>query len=248
MPFWYYNVVTETTLDSIGSIRLFQSKQGYRFSVDALILAAFVDLPRAGRIADLGAGSGIVGLLLAKKYPEARITLYELQESLAELAGKNIVLNNLEARVKVIREDLREVKRTQGNRTGSFDLIVSNPPFRRVRTGLLSIGEERALARHEISLKLPELAAAVSFLLRVRGRFYLIHHPARLSELIETLSRERIEVKRLRFVHSTVSTEAKMVLVEAVKQGRGGIKVEQPFFVYERPGVYSAEMQGIYEE
>lgn len=235
----------ERTLDSIGPIRLHQFKKGYRFSVDALLLADFVDLPRAGRIADLGAGSGIIGLLLAKRYPDARIILYELQTSLAELARKNVVLNHLENRIEVITADLREVRRSLKSHAGSYDVIVSNPPFRRVRTGLLSMGEERALARHEISLKLSELASSVSFFLRAKGRFFMIYHPARLPELIETLSPERLEVKRLRFVHSTVSTEAKMVLVEAVSQGRRGIKIEPPFFVYERPGMYSDAMKRI---
>lgn len=231
----------ETTLDSIRDIKLYQYRHGYRFSVDALLLYSFVNLKRVSKIADLGAGSGIVGLLLAKKYPDAEVTLFELQDSLVRLAEKNITLNSLEDRVRVIKTDIREIKTRH-----CFDLIVSNPPFRGVKSGLISRGEERAIARHEISLKLPELIDAVSHLSMAKGRFCIIYHPNRLLELIETMKKRGLEPKRLRFVHSNASSEAKMVLLEAVSGGRSGMKVERPFYIYKKDGSYTDEMKGVY--
>lgn len=248
----------ETTLDSIRDIKIYQPRRGYRFSVDALLLYSFVDIPRAARIADLGAGSGIVGLLLARKYPGAEVVLFELQDSLASLARKNISLNCLDGRVTVIRADIRDISSLEMadkgcNRTASggrelrgFDIVVSNPPFRRERSGRISHDEERAIARHEIKLKLHELIIAADYLLRPKGRFFLIHHPERLMELMRLIDKRRMEIKRLRFIHSDARTEAKMVIAEIAKHGRAGLKVERPFYIYDDSGGYSDEMREIY--
>lgn len=243
------NINMEITLDSIRDIKIYQSKNGYRFSVDALLLYSFVDVPRVKRIADLGAGSGIVGLLLAKKYPDANVSLFELQEGLAAIAGKNIALNSLEDRVEIIKTDIREISPCHSSTgTNCFDIVVSNPPFRKPKTGLISPDEEKAIARHEIKLRLPELVGVARCLIKSKGRFFLIYHPERLTELIGTLKEEGMEVKRLRFVHTHVLSEAKMVLVEAVNGGRGGLKVERPFYIYSENGGYSDEMREVYGE
>ena len=236
----------DVTLDSIRDIKLFQSKSGYRFSVDSLLLYDFINLKKTGSIADLGAGSGIVGILLAKKYPSARVALLEVQDSLVRLAEENVARNRLEDRVRVIRCDLRNL--TPGCLAGQgFDLIVSNPPFRKLKSGLLNIEEEKAVARHEIKLRLHELIDAASCLLKAKGRFHIIYHPYRLLELMDTLKKKNLEPKRLRFVHSNTSSEAKMVLLEAMKMGRGGLKVDKPLYIYEQDGSYTDELEDIYK-
>jgi len=234
----------EVTLDSIRDIRLYQPRQGYRFSVDSLLLFSFVRLREVIRIADLGAGSGVIGLLLAKKYPNSSVTLIELQSELYELAKKNIVLNNLQERVIALMADIREISNFKNKR---FDLVVSNPPFRKPLTGLMSGEMQRAIARHEITLRLEELIKASSELLKYHGRLCLIHLPERLSELIEICRANGLEPKRLRFVHSKPSVEAKMLLIEAVKQGRAGLRIEPPFFIYREDGSYTEEMELIFQ-
>lgn len=232
----------EFTLDSIRDIRLYQSKTGYRFSMDAVILSSFVNTPGVKRIADIGAGSGIIGLLLAKKYPVAKVTLFELQDSLAELASRNIRLNLLEERVNLLKTDIRTIKELSEGNPPQFDAVVSNPPYRRERTGIISPDKEKAIARHEINLKLSELADAAGRLLRPKGKFFFIYHPERLSELINTLHKNRLEIKRLRFVHSSCLSEAKMVMVETVKDSRPGLKIAPPVFIYNPDGSYTEEM------
>jgi tRNA1Val (adenine37-N6)-methyltransferase len=236
----------DVTLDSIRDIQLFQSKNGYRFSVDSLLLYDFVNLKRANRIADLGAGSGIIGILLGKKYPDALVTLFELQEGLVQVAEENIVKNKLVNRAKVIRSDIRSIHKMSITTSHSYDLAVSNPPFRRLLSGRLNSEEEKAIARHEIKLTLHELVHAASFLLKTKGRFCIIYHPNRIAELLDILRKKGFEPKRLRFVHSTISSEAKMVLVESIQGGRGGLKVENPFFIYTKNSKYSDEMNKIY--
>jgi tRNA1(Val) A37 N6-methylase TrmN6 len=237
----------DVTLDSISNIRLFQSNKGYRFSVDALLLADFVNLKKVVKIGDLGAGSGIVGILLAKKYPDARVTLFEIQDSLAKLAEKNVALNNLKDRVMVMKADIKGLRLFDSSFAvpHSFDLLVSNPPFRRLKSGRISEGEEKAIARHEIKLGLHDLINAASSLLKAKGRLCVIYHPSRLMELFDILKKKRLEAKRLRFVHSNMSSEAKMILLEAVQGGRGGIKVDRPLYIYRDDGSYTDEVMGI---
>jgi tRNA1Val (adenine37-N6)-methyltransferase len=236
----------DVTLDSIRDIELFQSKSGYRFSVDSLLLYDFINLKKVNSIADLGAGSGIVGILLAKKYTSATVSLLEVQDSLAGLAEKNVARNMLEDRVRVVRCDLRKL--VPGRLPGrGFDLVVSNPPFRKLNSGLLNMEEEKAVARHEIKLRLHELVDAAAYLLKAKGRFNIIYHPYRLLELMDSLKDRDLEPKRLRFVHSNTGSEAKMVLLEAVKMGRGGLKVDRPLYIYKQDGSYTDELEDIYK-
>jgi tRNA1Val (adenine37-N6)-methyltransferase len=236
------------TLDTIRDIKLYQNKKGYRFSVDALILYSFVNMHRAYRIADLGAGSGVIGILLAKRYPEAEFTLIELQKSLVDLEKRNVALNNLEKRVKVINADIKHHRLADSpiHPFNDFDLVVSNPPFRRQKTGLISPIGEKAIARHEIAIKLTDLIQASCSLLRSKGRFCMIYHPSRLVELIDALREKHMEPKRLRFVHSNLMTEAKMVLVEAIKGGKTEMKIDNPLYIYNEDGTYTDEMKALY--
>jgi tRNA1Val (adenine37-N6)-methyltransferase len=234
-----------TTLDGIRDIKILQNREGYRFSVDPLLLYSFVNVKYAREIVDLGAGSGIIGLLLARKYPDASVSLVELQESLFCLAQENTKLNDLDKRVSVVLSDINEIEGKLGPR--SCDIAVSNPPFRKPATGRLSRGDERAVARHEIKLALPGLVRAASYLLRAKGRFFTIFHPERILELVDVLRLYRLEPKRIRFVHNDVGSVSKIVLVESVKEGSPGLKIEKPLVIYERDGSYTDELKKLYE-
>ncbi len=229
------------TIDTIGSIKICQHKKGYRFSVDALILASFVNLKIINRAIDIGAGTGIIGTILAKKYSQAHITMVEIQPELVELAMQSVKLNKIESRTKIICMDAKEF-----NETG-FDLAITNPPFRRTGTGRISPKEEKAIARHELSLTVEDIARIGEKVLRYKGRLCMIHLPERLAEIVRIMSKHDLEVKRLKFVHSKINTEAKMVLIEAVKGGRVSLKVEEPLFIYNEDGTYTEEMKKIYE-
>ncbi len=239
-------VSEEVTLDSIRDIRLYQPRIGYRFSVDSLLLFNFIKLHRIGSIADIGAGSGIIGLLLAKRYEKTRVVLFEIQHKLSKLALKNIEINALQDRVTVYNVDVKEIPSLYPSFYSSFDVVVSNPPFRKIRSGRINPYEEKALARHEIAIDLSGLLKIADFLLRPRGRLFLIYLPSRLLEIIDGLRKKGIEAKRLQFVHSSIQSEAKMVLIEGVKAGRAGLRVEKPFFIYSETGGYTEEMRSIY--
>lgn len=236
----------DVTLDTIRDLKVYQSATGYRFSVDSLLLSDFVSMRKVGSIADLGAGGGIIGFLMARKYPGAEITLFELQESLLALAEKNVMLNKLENSVRVEKCDIRTLCHSD-RFAGSFDLVVSNPPFRRPESGRTNREEERAIARHEIKLNLCELVEASASLLRSKGRFCFIHHPDRLTEIMDSLRKNSLEPKRIRFVHSSLASRAKMVMIEAVRMGNPGLKIDRPFCIYNMDGNYTDETSTLYK-
>ncbi|MEN8263670.1 MAG: tRNA1(Val) (adenine(37)-N6)-methyltransferase [Nitrospirota bacterium] len=231
------------TLDSIKDIKLFQAKNGYRFSVDALLLENFISAKRLAKGIELGTGSGVISILLSRRLQSSRIVAVEIQKSLADRAKRNITLNNLDGNIEIFSKDIKELRKTFS--TNEFDFVFSNPPFRKPRTGKMSLYEERAVARHEIEITLPELISTASYLLKHSGKFYMIYHPFRLTELISLLRKSRLEPKRMRFVHSREGEEAKMVLVEAVKGSGIWLKISPPLYLYENGSTYSPEMLSI---
>jgi len=234
-----------TTLDSIGGLSIRQPLRGYRFSMEPVLLSAFVSLRAPKRIADFGAGSGVIGLFLARRFPAAKVTLVEMQGELYDLCLSNIEHNGLSGRVDALRMDIRQMR----SALSGLDVVVSNPPFRRPGTGRISKkgGGQCATARHEKDLELDELCASAARALRGRGRFYLVYHPERLVELMDSLRDARLEPKRLRFVHGRTGLEARMLLMEAVREGSPGLRVEPPLYIYkDGSDEYSQEVSEMY--
>ena len=242
----HLNPKPNETLDTIKDIRIFQAKDGYRFSVDAVLLENFITAKRLSKGMELGAGSGIISILLAKRIRGIKIFAVEIQDALAERAGRNVALNGLEKKIDVLNMDMKKLKRRFA--ANEFDFVFSNPPFRKPGTGRLSISGERAVARHEIEITLPELVKTASYLLKHSGRFYLIYHPFRLVELIGIMQKAKLEPKRMRFVHSRAGEEARMVLIEAVKGSGTWLKVDPPLYIYEKDNEYTMEINRIFNK
>lgn len=231
------------TLDGIKDIKLFQAKDGYRFSIDALLLEHFISAKRLEQGIELGTGSGVISILLAKRLKGTRIIAVEIQNGLAERATRNVHLNSLDERIEILEKDIRDLKKIYP--ANKFDFVFSNPPFRKTKTGRLSIYEERAVARHEIEITLPDLIKTASYLIKHSGKFFLIYHPFRLAELISLLQKAKLEPKRIRFVHSKTGEEAKMVLIEAVKGSGTWLKIAPPLYIYEKGNAYTSELKKI---
>ncbi len=231
---------TGETLDNIKDIQILQAKNGYRFSIDAVLLEQFISARHSSHGIELGTGSGIISILLAKRLHKVRIKAVELQKTLAGRAKRNVKINDLEDRIEILQNDMKDLKEMYA--TNSFNFVYANPPFRKPKTGRMSIDREKAIARHEIEISLQELVSTASYLLKHSGRLYLVYHPFRLAELISLLRESRLEPKRMRFVHSKKGDEAKMVLIEAAKGSGTWLKVEPPLYLYEKGRTYSEEV------
>jgi tRNA1Val (adenine37-N6)-methyltransferase len=224
-------------------LQVIQPKQGYRFSLDPIILCDFA-LPPGGRIADLGCGCGIMALLLARLSPESLVTGVELQPAMADLARRNALLNGLDDRVAILESDVLHLGQLLP--ANGFDLVLANPPYRRRGEGRISPRAGRDLARHESSASLADFLAVAKRLAKPGGRICFIYHPDRLVELLHLATCAKLAPRRLRLVHGDAGAPARMFMVELMKGSRGGLEVLPPLFVYDAGGGYSAEMRRVY--
>ncbi len=227
-----------------GGYRIIQNEKLFCFGMDAVLLSGFAQVKEGGRAMDLGAGTGILPILLAAKTPGGHFTGLEISEYCVDMARRSVALNALEERVEIVQGDIKKAGELFA--PASFDTVTSNPPYMTARHGLVNPDIEKAAARHEILCTLEDVVRAAAQLLRVGGHFYLVHRPFRLAEIIRTLSQYRLEPKRMRLVYPYVDREPNMVLLEAVRGGRARMTVEPPLIVYERPGVYTREIHEIY--
>ncbi len=238
----------EETLDEIlhGALRIFQKKKGYRFSIDSILLAHFVSLKKRTRLMDIGCGSGIILLILTKRFPTTQCVGLEIQERLAVIARKNVQLNQLENRIDIVWGDARNVRTIFQERT--FDAVVFNPPYRKLHSGRINLLEERAIARHEIQGSLKDFLNAAKYLLKPAGTVFTIYPAKRLVELVYLFRLHGIEPKKMKLIFSDVSSGAEFVLVEGRKGSKEELKVEPPMFIYDRPGKYSKKMSGVFSD
>lgn len=237
----------DETPDIPGAWRLtlHQNPHGYRFALDAFLLADFVPPQTAGPMIDLGTGCGVVACLLARRFSGIPITALELQTSLAAVAQRNVANNTLARQVSVVQGDIRGAAACFA--PASFATVVCNPPYRAVGHGRLNPDSEKAMARHEVAVTLCQVVQAARRLLIRRGRLLLVYHPSRLAELCSRLQAADLNLCRLRFVHPSHQAPATMVLVEALRGGRDALEVLPPLIVYQATNVYSAEMRAIFQ-
>ena len=206
-----------------------QKQRGYRFSVDAVLLGRFVRIKKGEKAIDLGTGCGILPLLLSQVAGVGSLVGVEIQRQLADLAMRNVILNHLEERISILHQDFRELRNTFT--PGAFDIVLSNPPYRKCFTGRTNPSMEKAIARHEIEGTLRDLISIASYLLRAKGRCYLIYPGSRAVDLLVTFRENGLEPKRLQWVHPSRDEEAKFVLVEALKTSGVELKILKPLIL-----------------
>ena len=236
----------EERLDDLqrNGYQIIQKKDGFCFGMDAVLLSGFEEVKPGEKAIDLGTGTGIIPILLEAKYEGEHYTGLEIQDEMADMAARSVALNHLEEKVSIVKGDIKEASRLFG--AASFDVVTSNPPYMNDAHGLKNPDLPKAISRHEVLCTLDDVTREAARLLRPGGRFYMVHRPHRLIEIITALTKYKLEPKRMKMVHPFVEKDANMVLIEAVRGGKSMIKVEAPIVVYQEPGVYTQEIYDIY--
>ncbi len=235
----------DETLDGLfgGRVSVLQRKGGYRFSLDAVLLAQFVNLRRGDRVFDLGSGNGVIPLLLASLHPSVRVTGLEIQRSMVHRALRSVAINDLTERVEILQGDVCSVERQYAPR--EYDVVVSNPPYRKLNSGRVNPDPERYIARHEVKASLADFLRAGAHLLRSEGKMALVYPATRANDLLVGMRNEDMEPKRMRFVHSFAGGPATLILVEGIKGARSDLKVMAPLVVYAKGKQYTGEVKGM---
>ena len=221
-----------------------QNPEKFCFGMDAVLLSGFANIRKNETVLDMGTGTGIIPILLKSKGKGGHLTGLEIQEECADMARRSVRYNSLESDIDIICGDIKEAAATFG--AASFDVVTSNPPYMIGAHGLTNPHMPKAIARHEILCTLEDVVSQAARVLGDRGRFYMVHRPFRLAEIMNVLTRYKLEPKRMQLVYPYIDKEPNMVLIEAVKGGNPRITVERPLIVYEKPGVYTKSILELY--
>jgi tRNA1(Val) A37 N6-methylase TrmN6 len=224
-------------------LRIIQSDEVFSFSLDAVLLARFCTVPLRGKIIDLCTGNAVIPLLMSTR-TKATIHAVEIQERLADMALRSVVLNRLQEQIHITHGDLRLAHETFGH--GQFDLVTVNPPYLPVIAGVQNTNEHFAAARHEIHCNLEEVVTSCAKLVRAGGKAAMVHRPSRLVDIMSLMRQNRLEPKRIRFVHPRIGEEANMVLVEAIKDGKPEVRLLPPVIAFKNESEYGEELMQIF--
>jgi len=228
-------------------LKIIQNTEGFCFGIDAVLLSDFAkEIRNKAKVLDLGTGTGILSILLAGKTNLEKIYGIEIQEEVAEMAKRSVLLNNLEDKVEIVNKNIKELNEIFEK--NSFDSIVTNPPYKKLETGKTNERENKFISRHEVTASLEDFIKISFDLLKDKGSLYMVHRPERLAEIIYILKKHKLEPKKIRFVHSNNKQEPKLVLIKAVKNAKEFLTVEKPLIVYKENSEYTDEILKIYNK
>ena len=224
--------------------KIIQDPGRFCFGMDAVLLSGFAKVKPGERVVDLGTGTGIIPILLEARSKGASFTGLEIQPESADMAERSVRFNDLQERVHIVNGDIKEAVQIFG--AASCHVETTNPPYMTAQHGLQNPDQPKAIARHEVLCTLEDVISQAAGLLMPGGRFYMVHRPFRLAEIMTGLCAHGLEPKRMQLVYPYVDREPNMVLMEAVKGGRPRITVEKPLIIYKEPGKYMDEIYDIY--
>ncbi len=233
-------------LDDIhrNGYKVFQNKKKFCFGIDAVLLSDFAKGKKNNKILDIGTGTGIVPILMYAKNPNTTYTAFEIQKESSQLASRSVAYNNLDDKIKIINDDIKNVESYFPN--GYFDVITSNPPYMNGSSGKINDFDEIAIARHEIHLSLDDLIKYGEKVLKFGGHFYMVHRPNRLAEIFYTMKKYKIEPKVIRMVVPKENSKPNIVLIDGVKGGASSLEVLPNLVVYGKDGKYTDEVNKIH--
>lgn len=224
--------------------RIIQNPERFCFGMDAVLLSGFARAKKQERCLDLGCGNGIIPILMEAKTEGKHFTGLEIQPESADMARRSVALNGLQDRIDIVEGDIKDASKIFG--ASSFHVVTTNPPYMTAQHGLTNVYEAKTIARHEVLCNLEDIIRESARLLMPGGRFYMVHRPFRLAEIISLMVQYRMEPKRMRLVYPYVDREPNMVLIEGLRGGKSRMTVEKPLIVYEEPGKYTDEIYDVY--
>lgn len=228
-------------------LKIIQNTKGFCFGIDAVLLSDYAkNIKKEARVLDLGTGTGIISILLCEKTNLSKIIGVEVQKEVADMAKRSVRLNNLENKFEIINDNITNLEKIyEGN---SFDVIVTNPPYKKENTGIVNEEKKKLISRHEILAKLEDYIKISNKLLKDKGEFYMVHRPERLVDIIAYMRQYKIEPKEIRFVCSHENEPPKLVLIKGVKNGKPFLKFKENLYIYEKDGNYTEEILKIYNK
>lgn len=229
------------------NLKIIQNKEGFCFGIDSVLLSDFSkNIKKGAKILDLGTGTGIVSILLCGKTDLSDITGVEIQKEVADMAKRSSKLNNLENKFKVINDNILNLKNIFDKQT--FDVIVTNPPYKESGKGVINKKESKVISRHEITATLEDFIKVSSDLLKDKGEFYMVHRPERLVDILNIMRNNKIEPKVLRMVCSNIYKEPILILIKGIKNAKRFLKIEKNLYIYDEKENYTEEILKIYHK
>ena len=226
-----------------NNLKIIQNKKGFCFGIDSILLVDFSKgIKNNSNVLDLGTGTGIIPILLSGKTNAKSFTGIEVQEEVADMALRSVKLNKLENKITIVNRDILDLE--YDNNT--FDVIVTNPPYKEKGTGLKNEDKRKIISRHETTAKLEDFIMITKKLLKDKGEFYMVNRPERLVDILNCMRKYKIEPKNIRFVYANHNSEPKLVLIKGIKNARPFLKIDKNLYIYDKDGNYTDEIKGIY--
>ena len=229
------------------NLKIIQNPSGFCFGIDSILLSDFAKkIKKDSKVIDLGTGTGIIATLLCGKTEAKKIVGVEVQKEVYDMAKRSIELNNLQSRFEVINQNITNLYNIY--KAGSFDVVVTNPPYKKINTGIKNEDERKEISRHEIKASLEDFIDVTKYLLKDKGEFYLVHRPDRIVDILSIMRKKKIEPKQMRFVYPNINKAPNLVLIKGVKNGGEYLKIEENLYVYNMDGSYTDEILKIYNK
>ena len=228
-------------------LKIIQNKNGFCFGVDSVLLSDYAkNIKKNSKVIDIGTGTGIISILLCEKTNLSKIYGVEIQSDVAEMASRSSKLNNLQDKFEVINKNIKDIFEVLNPH--EYDVVVTNPPYKKVNTGVKSVEDKQLISRHEVECTLEDIIEKSSKLLKDLGEFYMVHRAERLVDIMCLLRKYKLEPKNIRFVHSKENEKPNLILVRAVRSAKEFLKIDKPLVIYKENGEYTDEILEIYDK
>ena len=229
------------------NLKIIQNKNGFCFGIDSILLTDFAkEMKSNSKVIDLGTGTGIISILLSGKTKGTNFVGVEVQNEVANMAKRSVNLNNLENRIKILNMNILDLKKEY--KKGEFDVVVTNPPYKKINTGVININDKKLISRHEVKATLEDFIEIASFLLKDFGEFYMVNRPDRLVDIFNIMRQNKIEPKKIKFVYPNKNKKTNLILIKGIKNGRPFLEYENNLYIYDDKRKYTKEILKIYNK